>query len=190
MFYGGKDQSYMVWPVRGAGAGLAATGQTRCFDSLGVPMPCAGSGQDGATRTGHPWPRPRFLFTPFGIRDRLSGLLWHAWGDILGAPMTWSETLARIDVLNRRAPMAPPWRLPNIVELESLVDCDRHSPALPADHAFTGMRDVYWSSTTSAYETDWAWALYLDKGAVGVGHKPHARFWAWPVRDPAPPARF
>ena len=75
------------------------------------------------------------------------------------------------------------WRLPNINELESLVDCAAANPAVPPDHPFTEVRDVYWSSTTSLYEPDWAWALYLDKGAVGVGQKIQARFHVWPVRE-------
>lgn len=39
---------------------------------------------------------------------------------------------------------------------------------------FEQLQDVYWSSITSVYEADWACALYLDKGALGVGHKPFA----------------
>jgi hypothetical protein len=75
------------------------------------------------------------------------------------------------------------WRLPNINELGSLVDCSRHTPALPLEHPFRGMEDVYWSSTTSLFEPNWAWALYLDKGAIGVGQKTQARFHLWAVQD-------
>jgi len=74
------------------------------------------------------------------------------------------------------------WRLPNINELESLVDASRDSPALPEGHPFKNAREAYWSSTTSFYETDWAYCLYLHKGAVGVGHKPGAEFSVWAVR--------
>jgi hypothetical protein len=52
---------------------------------------------------------------------------------------------------------------------------------LPEGHPFSDVRDVYWSSTTSLFEPDWAWALYLDKGAVGVGQKRQARFYVWAV---------
>jgi len=38
------------------------------------------------------------------------------------------------------------------------------------------VREAYWSSTTGTYEPDWARALYLDKGAVGVGQKAGAHF--------------
>ncbi len=94
----------------------------------------------------------------------------------------WEEALLAVAALNH-GPIR--WRLPNINELESLVDCSACCPALPAGHPFIDVRDVCWSSTTSLYEPDWAWALYLDKGAVGVGQKRQARFYAWVVSDAA-----
>lgn len=186
MFYGGKDQSFMVWPVLGDAAGLAATGQFLCHDTAGGLADCVDSGQDGAFRSGCPWPRPRFMAGVHGVLDRLTGLVWHGRGDLLGAPVCWESALERVARLNGCAPPGFTWRLPNINELESLVDCARHSPALPLAHPFPRVRDTYWSSTTSAFEPDWAWALYLDKGAVGVGHKREACFWIWPVLDRAP----
>ncbi len=112
------------------------------------------------------------------VVDRLSGLAWRREAYITGEPAMWAEAIAAVKQLDRGQ-----WRLPNINELESLVDCSAHSPALPQGHHFTGVQEVYWSSTTSLYEPDWAWALYLDKGAVGVGHKPFARFGVWAVCD-------
>jgi hypothetical protein len=73
------------------------------------------------------------------------------------------------------------WRLPTINELEALVDCATHSPALPSGHPFVDVQDIYWSSTTSLFEPDWAWALYLEKGATGVGQKWFAEFSVWAV---------
>lgn len=73
------------------------------------------------------------------------------------------------------------WRLPDINALESLVDASRHHPALPAGHPFLAVGEAYWSSTTSAFETNWAHALYLHKGAVGVGVKSAREFLVWPV---------
>ena len=69
-------------------------------------------------------------------------------------------------------------------ELESLVDCSAHDPALPDAYPFRDVREGYWSSTTSMFEPDWAWALYLNKGAVGVGQKKGAHFHVWAVCDP------
>ena len=36
-------------------------------------------------------------------------------------------------------------------------------------------------SSTSLFEPDWAWALYLEKGATGVGQKRFAQFSVWAV---------
>lgn len=179
MFYGGKDQSFLVWPVRGESRTLPATGQALCYDDKGAVTPCAGTGQDGEFRTGIAWPTPRFSAQDTTVIDRLTGLVW-ARAACLGEGVTWQEALAataRSNIENGGR-----WRLPSINELESLADCATANPALPADHPFEQLQDVYWSSTTSLYAPDWAWALYLDKGAVGVGQKSQARFHVWPVQ--------
>ncbi len=183
MFYGGKDQSYMLWPVRGSGNGLlAATGQTLCYDSRGNTIDCAASTQDGAVIAGRPWPAPRFELRDGDVVDHLTGLCWQRNADLSGTLVDWGGALSTIRNLAARQPQKG-WRLPNINELETLVDYSRHSPALPGDAPFTNVRSGYWSSTTSRFETDWAWALYLDKGAVGVGQKTGRHFHAWAVCD-------
>lgn len=195
MFYGGKDQSYMVWPVRGAGDGaLPVTGQTRCYDAAGGIIACEGSGQDGEWRVGSAWPVPRFAVRDEQVEDGLTGLCWRRGADLTGAPAAWTEALDTVAALNGRGDgnKGGGWRLPNINELESLVDCSTHSPALPQGHPFADVRAGYWSSTTSAFEPDWAWALYLDRGAVGVGQKCGRHFHVWAVRggrfESRPPA--
>lgn len=186
MFYGGKDQSFLLWPVRGAGNDvLPATGQRRCYDSRGTPVSCAGSGQDGETCHGRPWPVPRFRKQREHVLDRLTGLCWRKDADLTEGAATWEEALAAVERLNAECPGAREvWHLPNINELESLVDCAEHNPALPREAAFENLCAGYWSSTTSTFEPDWAWALYLDQGAVGVGQKAGAHFQVWAVRDP------
>jgi len=183
MFYGGKDQSFMVWPVRGDSRVLPVSGQTLCYDVNGQVIDCSGGGQDGEHRIGAPWPVPRFETHEGIVVDRLTNLCWCHSSDHTGA-IGWAGALAAVARLNKDSD-ARCWRLPNINELESLVDAGSHKPALPAGHPFVDVRDVYWSSTTSLYEPDWAWALYLDKGAVGVGQKVQARFSVWAVKDVA-----
>lgn len=183
MFYGGKDQAYMVWPVRGTGNDvLPDTGQQRCYDETGQLVECRKTGQDGEYRHGKPWPLPRFDAQSGAVIDRLTNLLWHHTADIAAGPVSWEEALAAVTELNAENTSLN-WRLPNINELESLVDCASYKPALPGHHPFTEVQDIYWSATTSLYEPDWAWALYLDKGAVGVGQKGFARFHAWAVAN-------
>lgn len=186
MFYGGKEQFYLFWPVRGEGNGtLPATGQSSCFGPDGRRARCEGSGQDGETRTGVPWPEPRFEQRGEAVLDRLTGLLWLRRADLAGGPVTWQDALSRVEGLNR-ASGGRPWRLPNINELESLVDASACAPALPGGNPFEEVSEGYWSSTTSMFEPDWAWALYLDKGAVGVGQKWGPSFHVWPVSDGEP----
>ncbi len=178
MFYGKKDSSYLVWPVCGTSRILPQTGQTSCYDQKGKEIACHASAQDGALLQGVAWPSPRFVEKEHGIEDMLTGMIWrntiHS-----GKMATWDEALATIAALNRQTEQ--PWRLPTINELESLVDASCHSPALPHHHPFKSVQDAYWSSTTSFFEPDWAYVLYMHKGAVGVGYKPNQDFAIWPV---------
>lgn len=183
MFYGGKDQSFMVWPVRGQGNDvLPATGQTRCYNETGDIIDCSGTGQDGEFMHGCPLPSPRFEIATEAVIDRLTNLRWRREADLTGA-VNWEQALAAVAQLNQQPGGLDGWRLPNINELESLVDCSNYDPALAAAHPFLALQDVYWSSSSSLFEPDWAWALYLNKGAVGVGQKAHAQFHIWAVHD-------
>lgn len=176
MFYGDKVRDAMVWPVRGESGVLARTGQARCRDAAGNVVDCLGTGQDGELCSGAPWPEPRFKEEGDGVRDLLTGLLWTRSADQCGV-CTWEEALREA---RRRGENGQKWRLPTIRELESLVDAEQHDPALP-EHPFTDIREAYWSSTSSAYAPDWAYCLYLHKGAVGVGFKAKREFHAWLV---------
>jgi hypothetical protein len=185
MFYGKKDGYCLTWPVRGLSVILPATGQRHCFDVSGSSMPCTGTGQDGESRFGAPWPDPRFLAREDGIVDRLTGLVWRREANLTGAAVTWTEALRRTSDLRLSDGRA--WRMPTINELESLVDASAHSPALPDGHPFRSVREAYWSSTSSGFEPDWAYCLYMTKGAVGVGHKRQPEFFVWPVQEEAAP---
>jgi len=183
MFYGRKDDSYWVWPVCGTSAILAATGASSCFDAQGNTIACSATRQDGTLAMGVPWPKPRFISLDAGILDRLTGLTWHTGTKLFGQAVNWSGALANVSTYAQKT--GQPWRLPTINELESLVDASTHSPALPAGHPFLDIKDGYWSSTTSCFETDWSYVLYLTKGAVGVGFKKTSNFAVWPVMSMA-----
>ena len=152
-----KHRPGMVWPVITPGGNSAA----------------------GAAQRG--WAPQRE-----GVRDLRTGLAWRRPAGDAGRPVTWREALDTVDRMNREAPGGRgDWRLPNIRELESLVDTGVHTPALPPDHPFGEIPDGTWSSTTSVYEPRYAWVLYTRDGAVGVGFKAKAEFHAWAVRRPA-----
>jgi hypothetical protein len=183
MFYGRKNQYYLFWPVCGQDKGiLPKTGQSKCYDTEGNEISCPGTGQDGELQRGMDWPAPRFVVRQGTVQDRLTGICWLQNADVSAGALSWEESLNYIRKLDLPLPeQSKQWRLPTINELESLVDCNRHTPALPDGHPFKNVRDVYWSSTSSFYEPAWAWALYLHKGATGVGFKREKGFHLWPV---------
>ena len=183
MFYGKKDQECLLWPVRGISKVIPKTGQSACYDRQGRKQPCAGTGQDGALQLGEAWTEPRFQVRKEAVLDLLTGLMWSRDADLAKGMVTWQEALDLIKELNQEGRLVfSDWRLPNINELESLVDCSRHSPALSHGHPFYHVREFYWSSTTSFYDPPWAWALYMKKGATGVGLKDLKNFYVWAAR--------
>ena len=128
-------------------------------------------------------PENRFSLSGEQVTDHLTGLVWSRDADPGGRPLSWQRALSLVDEFNRaRLHGAADWRMPNIRELESLVDLQAHSPALSPDHPFANVREVCWSSTTSVYEPRYAWALYTRDGMVGVGFKADAGFRLWLVR--------
>lgn len=56
------------------------------------------------------------------------------------------------------------WRLPNIGELEGLVDFDRGSPAINPALFPEAVASFYWSAQTSAADANGAWGVVFDGG--------------------------
>lgn len=187
VFKGMKHGSYMVWPVRQAGADGEAvfqTGQKQCYDERGRIINCAGTGQDGEFQAGVPLlDHDRFSARSEIVHDNLTGLTWLKQADCHQGVLDWQSARNIVAAMNRdKTNGFDDWRLPEVVELESLTDMSQHSPALPPCHPFLNVREFYWSATTSHYDQSYAWVLYFQDGAVGVGHKPLAEFYLWPVR--------
>jgi hypothetical protein len=84
---------------------------------------------------------------------------------------------------HRSRPSAGNRRLPNIKELESLIDFGQLFPALPPDHPFLNVQsDSYWSSTSDALSPiTLAWIVYLPAGGAGAIGKENLHS-VWPVR--------
>jgi len=165
MFYGDKGRSYYVWPVRG---------KSRTLPVTGGPEPASGI----------PWPEPRWEMRGETVRDRLSGLAWSQSADLAPGPVSWFRAMELAEEARAsRLGGLGGWRLPSIAELELMVDAGRAFPALDPAAPFEGLRPQYWSATTSGFDPDWAMALYLDKGGVGVGMKKDAHYHAWLVSE-------
>jgi hypothetical protein len=170
MFFGAKTEYSLLWPVCGESSNIALTGQKENYDQ-----------KKRDSQHGVEWPKHRFMDDGETVADALTGLRWMKKADLCGA-VSWKEALEKVAELSA-GDNKNNWRMPNIRELESLIDASQSYPALSDRHPFTDTGDVYWSSTSSSFEYDWAMALYLDKGAVGVGFKTGDPFLVWPVAD-------
>jgi hypothetical protein len=177
LFLGGKEPVQIECPPPG-GKGLPATGQTRCYDSVGNVIDCASTDfprQDGAYQAGCP-SEERFLDNGDGtVTDKCTGLIWQketadidedgAIGD--GDLLNWQDALKyceSLDLADHRN-----WRLPNMRELQSIIDYGRINPAI--DPIFGTALDWYWSSTSYVDSSVYAWGVRFNSGHVGdSGH--------------------
>ena len=118
------------------------------------------------------------------IHDHQNSVSWLLGHRCFMDCLTWCDTLESIDRINRDKLFGcTRWRLPNIRELESLVNIDTHSPAVFHPLRDSGIRPGYWSSTTSVYEPRYAWVLYPRDGEVGVGFKQNPEFFGLALTD-------
>jgi hypothetical protein len=118
-----------------------------------------------------------------GVIDCLTGLCRHQGANVANGEVSREQALASIETLNTAGSQAGR-RLPNINELVSLVDCS-HAPPAPARAMYRHhLPDaIYRSLTSSRYEPDRAWALPVDGGAMGVGHRQQAILVVRAVRE-------
>ncbi|MBU5612947.1 Lcl C-terminal domain-containing protein [Geomonas azotofigens] len=168
---------------------LPQTGQKACYDQSGTQIPCAGTKQDGELQQGLAPPTPRFTDNNDGtVTDNLTGLIWlrqancyalQFWSDALSLAKNLHSGMCDLSDLS----VAGDWRLPNILELESLVDISNINPALPTGHPFRNVQTSgYWSSTTNAFHILRARYVYMPDGAVNGSDKATATHFVWPVR--------
>ena len=158
-----------------AGKGLPATGQTVCYGTVEgqgwVPVPCDNPefpGQDGFYKAGCPT-EGRFVDNKDDtVTDTCTGLMWQR--DTAPGTYIWQDALKYCDSLSFAG--HDDWRLPNVRELQSIVDYGRFGPAI--DPVFVALSDWYWSSSSGVFNPDGAWDVNLFlvgfvSGYVGRG---------------------
>jgi len=178
--------------MRGKYAPVPKTGQTTPSDT----------GTDGALKKGVAWPTPRFTDNLNGtVTDKLTKLIWMKNASNVSAVgfgvKTWADALtAAATVANNSFGLtdgskAGDWRLPNVRELQSLIDYAFYSPALPntlgtdkwaEGNPFKGVQSsYYWSSSTYAFYTPYAWYVNFYDGDVAYNDKGNS-YYVWCVR--------
>jgi hypothetical protein len=165
------------------------TGQSECYNAVGGLIDCDGTGQDGEIQAGVAFPAQRFRENRDGtVTDRLTHLVWLLDAGCLGSA-TWANALTTVASLNAGTDFGcedygagtfADWRLPNIKELQSLIDFGESDPAFPPDHPFFDVRQAgYWSSTTAAFnKTNALLVLPIGGNTDGVGKAQSRRVWA------------
>jgi hypothetical protein len=114
------------------------------------------------------------------ILDSKTGLTWLKDANYFGRTMDWNEAMQECKALALAGGF---WRLPERVELESLLDLTQYNPTLTLDHSFTNVQSIYyWSATPVAYYTSYAWIVSMFYGYVHDGSKASSRYYVWPVR--------
>ena len=216
--YGVKSGSYSVNPTQtgyrftpAARPAVMSGGSLAGYDFTAAVAPPASSvqlpqtgqvatykpGDDGTLQKGTAWPSPRFFDNGDGtVTDKLTGLAWLKDAACIGKK-SWRDALTAADGLAsgicglNDGSKGGDWRLPNVTELNSLVNAGRWNPAVgplstegnPETLLFTGVGNYsYWSSTTSASLGYQAWAVHFLIGQVNPSSK-KIGFNVWPVRD-------
>ncbi len=181
-----KSKSYYMLPVRMSSADtpyeLPNTGQTLSY----------ASGDDGNIQAGIEWPSPRFTDNGDGtVRDNLTGLMWLKDGGCL--KKKWNDALQTIADLNANpgtytcleySANYSDWRLPNIKELESLVNygVSNVSEWLNAEGFLNTVSSKYWSSTAYLTTNSSIRVVNMKTGDMSSSSK-KSKYLILPVRD-------
>jgi len=183
------------------------TGQTSCYDISGTLVTCTGLRHDGDLQRGIAHAATRFLEPDDGtLTDQSTGLIWLQQANCIltnnpgydpgGSPdgaVNWQEALDFVDGLNNGTyscddfsnvgTYQTDWRLPNVKELQSLIDFQNTNPALSSSHPFQNVQSsYYWTSTSHTGLPAQAWAVDLGFGNVRGETKNAAEWYVWPVR--------
>lgn len=168
------------------------TGQTATRPTTAV------AGSDGARRLGIPWPNPRFTDNGNGtVTDQATGLVWLRNANAYGTRV-WTDAMADCAALqtgvNGLTDGSAPgdWRLPNVLELQSLLAYQYLTPALTdgtgtnqwteAAGPFTAVQSAeYWSSSVAAATTARRWFVRFIEGYVTYTQT-YNLYYVWPVR--------
>ena len=145
------------------------------------------TGDDGYHEKGVTSPSPRFTDNGDGtVTDEQTGLMWAKNADLAGGALTWNDAIDFANSLSLGnegcGSNYTDWRLPNVKELQSLIDYGNHSPALPSGHPFITTNAIsVQSSSTSIQRTTYNWGMNIMVGTVHEAQKVWASY-VWPVR--------
>ncbi len=144
-----KNDSLYVRAVRGGQSGVLGDSVIGSFDAEdSVPINDATASTGGYADNGDGT-----------VTNETTGLMWQK---ETPEKKTWKQALAYCEGLTLGGHTS--WRLPTIKELFSLADYSRYNPAINTTYFPNTVSSYYWSSTTDANGTDYAWGVHFDNG--------------------------
>jgi len=143
------------------------------------------SGDDGFYESGVSWPVPRFTVGTYVVTHNLTGLTWQRSAN--NGYLFWNQAIDYCNILSILEPAGKfvltfdDWRLPNIKELQSLINYGYSYPPLSnatgsgkwsEGNPFTQvLSGFYWSSTTDDFKNADAWDVHFGSGHVDTLNK-------------------
>ncbi len=108
------------------------------------------------------------------VTDNATHLEWQ--DDAVGSTMTWTDAGTYCNDLTLDG--KTDWRLPTVEELVSITDKGHANPSINTIYFQNVTSSVYWSSTTLASDSSYAWLVYFDYGydrCYGKAHSVYVR---------------
>jgi len=96
--------------------------------------------------------------------DSKSGLMWQDNSAAKNTKMNWAEAVSYCSDLSLGG--HGDWRLPNIKELQSIVDISKYNPAIKKGFKNVNTSDYYWSSSVCLSREKNAWYVRFKDGGT------------------------
>jgi hypothetical protein len=131
------------------------------------------------------WPEDRFSVSGDCVIDNLTGLMWM--GNPPSETYAWQNALTYANGRNAAnlCGFNSDWRLPNILELESIINLGQPGSAswlTQPENGFVGITaNKYWSSTTASSATESAWIIDFSDNGRDIVNKSSSHL-TFPVR--------
>jgi len=108
------------------------------------------------------------------VTDNTRGLMWQDDAAAASTQLTWQNAIDHCEALDLGG--YTDWRLPNIKELKSIVDRSKSTAPIIYSAFQNTTSNYYWSATTYANRTSFAWLVYFYLGSDSWYNKSHSYY--------------
>ena len=109
------------------------------------------------------------LFSSNFFVDKKTGLIWQDNSAVKEIKMNWQDAVNYCSELNLGG--YRDWRLPDIKELQSIVNISKYKPAIKKGFKYVDPWRAYWSSSVYISDTSKAWRVRFETGETQSSSK-------------------